>query len=198
MFDSILSANLTEIKQAVWFTEIPDETIKWIGHPSIITRIPQFILSVVVICIGAIAPVWTYQFAHGLELALIPLGAGLFIYEYLSIKSITIPGTNFQIGGRTYVITDQRIIKKTGIISRNTLVLRYANIEHTSKTQSILERIFDFGDVEIATAGTGFTEAYLDDVRDPKRVAELIDNMRSRTTTKEQGTLQESSSESHR
>jgi uncharacterized membrane protein YdbT with pleckstrin-like domain len=51
------------------------------------------------------------------------------------------------------VITDRRLIHKTGLISRNTLELRLNKIESVNITQGILGRIFNCGAVTVTGSG---------------------------------------------
>ena len=54
-----------------------------------------------------------------------------------------------------FVVTDQRIIVKTGFISRNTAELNHRNVESVNLDQGILGRIFNFGSLQINGTGAG-------------------------------------------
>jgi uncharacterized membrane protein YdbT with pleckstrin-like domain len=51
-------------------------------------------------------------------------------------------------------ITNKRVIAKVGLISRNTIELNLSKIESIRVDQSILGRIFNFGGIIVAGAGT--------------------------------------------
>ena len=53
------------------------------------------------------------------------------------------------------VLTDSRFIKKTGWIIRNTEDIRIDRMEEINLNQSILGRIFDYGDIRISGMGAG-------------------------------------------
>jgi uncharacterized membrane protein YdbT with pleckstrin-like domain len=53
------------------------------------------------------------------------------------------------------VVTDRRIILKTGLISRRTLEMNMAKVESVDVTQGILGRILNFGTVVIRGIGAG-------------------------------------------
>src|SRR5262249_24411234 len=53
-------------------------------------------------------------------------------------------------------VTDRRIIFKEGFISRNTVEMHMDKVESVDVDQSILGRIFDYGDVIVKGTGTGF------------------------------------------
>ena len=53
--------------------------------------------------------------------------------------------------GKRYILTNKRIIKKTGIIRRETEELMLRKIEGVKTKQSIMGRICGYGDVEVTT-----------------------------------------------
>lgn len=66
-----------------------------------------------------------------------------------------------------YVITNRRIILKTGIISRHTFEMRLQKIESISFSQGILERMLNYGTIVIT--GTGDTSQAFKDISNPLR-----------------------------
>lgn len=75
------------------------------------------------------------------------------------------------------VITTKRVIFKTGFIKRKTVELNHKQIESLSFSQSILGRIFNFGDINIY--GTGGVNTPINDIDNPlifrNKATELID-----------------------
>ena len=53
-------------------------------------------------------------------------------------------------------VTNRRIIYKEGFISRNTVEMHMDKVESVDVDQSILGRIFDYGNVIVKGTGTGF------------------------------------------
>lgn len=64
-----------------------------------------------------------------------------------------------------FVITNRRIIMKTGLISRHTLEMNMTKIESVNVYQSILGRILGYG--EITIVGTGGTRETFVDIKNP-------------------------------
>jgi uncharacterized membrane protein YdbT with pleckstrin-like domain len=58
-----------------------------------------------------------------------------------------------------YAVTNKRIIKKTGLISRKTKEIYLSHVESISIDQGILGRILNFGTIVII--GTGGTRNYM-------------------------------------
>lgn len=54
-----------------------------------------------------------------------------------------------------FVVTTQRIIVKTGLISRNTIELNHRNVESVQLQQGIIGRIFGFGSLYLLGTGAG-------------------------------------------
>lgn len=66
----------------------------------------------------------------------------LALYEWLRLRSIE------------QGVTNKRVIRKTGIISRNSDEMKLSSIETVEISQGIWGRIFGFGNVEITGRGT--------------------------------------------
>jgi uncharacterized membrane protein YdbT with pleckstrin-like domain len=62
-----------------------------------------------------------------------------------------------------FAITNKRVIIKTGLFSRHTLELNLNKIESVNVKQSILGRIFGYGNIQII--GTGGTRETFIDIR---------------------------------
>lgn len=53
-------------------------------------------------------------------------------------------------------ITDRRIILKTGFIRRDTIEMSVEKVESIDVNQSLLGRLFDYGDITVRGTGAGF------------------------------------------
>lgn len=89
----------------------------------------------------------------GLSIVFLPMTAALLLYAYLKIRST-------EMG-----ITSKRVIRKSGVIMRDTAEIRLSKVESVSVRQGFLGRIFGYGDVVIA--GTGGNGAVMKGVDDP-------------------------------
>jgi hypothetical protein len=78
-----------------------------------------------------------------LLLAIPTLGIALFaaLYEWLRLRAI-------ELG-----VTNRRVVRKTGIVSRQTEELRLASIETIDLRQTTWGRVFGFGDVVLTGRG---------------------------------------------
>jgi uncharacterized membrane protein YdbT with pleckstrin-like domain len=87
-------------------------------------------------------------------------------------------------------VTNQRIIYKTGFISRATNELQLKSIEEVSMQQGVLGRIFGYGKIEIH--GTGEEQIILPSLGDPlelrKALQEAIGEIQNATAPVSSGT----------
>lgn len=103
----------------------------------------------------------------GVSIVFLPVTAALLLYAYLKIRST-------EMG-----ITSKRVIRKSGVVMRDTAEIRLSKVESVSVRQGFLGRIFGYGDVVIA--GTGGNGAVMKGVADPlafrAKVDGAVDNL---------------------
>ncbi len=73
-----------------------------------------------------------------------------------------------------YGLTNNRIITKTGIISRSTEEMKLSKVETVEIKQGVLGRILGYGDVVIS--GTGSSSVVISGVSNPIEVKKKIDS----------------------
>jgi len=107
---------------------------------------------------------WTAKGRLILGIILIPLVIGIFItiYEWLRLRAI-------ELG-----VTTHRVVRKTGIISRETDEIRLSAIETVDLSQSMWGRLLGFGDVRVT--GRGESSMLLNRVADPVGVKRAIES----------------------
>lgn len=107
---------------------------------------------------------WTAKGRLILGIVLIPLVVGIFItiYEWLRLRSI-------ELG-----VTNRRVVRKTGIMSRETEELRLSAIETVDLHQTTWGRMLGFGDVRVT--GRGESSMLLWRVADPIGVKRAIES----------------------
>ena len=82
-------------------------------------------------------------------------------------------------GGRSYVLTNRRLIAKKGIVERNSLELMLRKCEGVQIKQSIIGRIFNFGTVLVTTGdATNSFEYIKDPVVFSTQINQMIDSMK--------------------
>ena len=115
---------------------------------------------------------WTAKGRLILGIILIPLIIGIFItiYEWLRLRSI-------ELG-----VTTHRVVRKTGIVGRETEEIRLSAVETVDLDQSTWGRILGFGTVRVT--GRGESSLLLTHVADPVAVKRAIETAYSESIEK--------------
>ena len=116
---------------------------------------------VIVLGIIAVVALLIAQIAWG-ALAAAVLAVVIAGYQWLWLRGIE------------QAVTNRRVVRKFGIVSRDTTELRLASIETVDLRQSFWGRVFGYGNVEIT--GRGETAMVLDRIAHPIEVKREIES----------------------
>ncbi|HXA42565.1 MAG TPA: PH domain-containing protein [Candidatus Solibacter sp.] len=97
-------------------------------------------------------------------LAVLLLLLGLFVYldvQYIVWRSVT------------YTITDQRILLRRGVLGKFSRSIGMSRVQDVSTSQSLFGRMFDYGNVEIESAGKDGAEILIY-VPDPQHFRDVL------------------------
>jgi uncharacterized membrane protein YdbT with pleckstrin-like domain len=122
----------------------PGETILFASTIHWLIYLPAMLL-----LIAAIAA--TFQTVGGSELVWRSISLLLFAAALLSAARAWFKRWTTEIA-----VTDRRIIYKRGFIRRHTIEMNMEKVESVDVNQSLLGRIFDYGDVLVRGTGVGF------------------------------------------
>ena len=156
-----------------WLHLTDDEAVLWTGHPSLYTVAPGLLASFVLAAVGialtvafALSVAWLPDPLTTLPawtpLVLVVCGALYAVGEYIVLKQTR------------YVITTEEVYRKEGLLRQNVAKIRHDRIQNTTCDQSLVERLFSFGDITIYTAGTDAMEIRLTDVPQAQTVNGLL------------------------
>lgn len=156
-----------QVTEADWLHLTDDEQVRWSGRPSRVTLVPALLAAVVLVLVGvgltlSIRPLfldrgWPVAISY-LPLLLAAAGIAYGVYVYLQWVRLL------------YVITDEEIYVKIGLVSRDVTQVPLTRVQNTSYNQSVLERLLSFGDIHVYTAGTHTDDLILENVPNPERV----------------------------
>jgi uncharacterized membrane protein YdbT with pleckstrin-like domain len=76
--------------------------------------------------------------------------------------------------GLIYVLTDRRVIRRSGIVRESVFEAPLRTIQHTSVFQPLLERLLGLGSIGFATAGSDVFDAFWVAVRRPFAVHKIV------------------------
>jgi uncharacterized membrane protein YdbT with pleckstrin-like domain len=109
----------------------------------------------------------------GIPLSVIGIGILIIVGAYLNIKN-----TDF-------VVTNEGLYKKTGVLSRSVQKIGFEKVQNISFSQGIIANYFGYGNVEISTAGGSGVEMRFNGIDDPKSVQERVATEMKKHTGKE-------------
>ena len=150
---------------------VHDERILWQGRPSWRSQMSFFILWVPVallpvIIVGLLRandidtglPYWQWLFIS------LVLAALVVVYDFLRRYATF------------YVVSNQRLRVRTGILSRREQTARFERVQNVSISQSLLDRMFKVGAVQFDTAGTDTSDSNLDfrGISDPQELVRIV------------------------
>lgn len=75
-----------------------------------------------------------------------------------------------------YRITNQRLIIESGILTKRTNEMELFRIRDVSVKRNIIERMFNFGDIKIASTDITNSELVLNNVKGSQEVKDIIRN----------------------
>jgi uncharacterized membrane protein YdbT with pleckstrin-like domain len=140
----------------------PGETILFEGHPSWRSILGFYIKGLgLALVAGAIG--W-FALSHG-------AGAGIFAGAF---AIVVVVGLLKRIA-TTYVISNQRLHIRRGIVARRTQETRLDRVQNVNTAQSVLERLLQVGTVNFDTAGTEDSDFAFVGVADPGDVVKAVD-----------------------
>lgn len=127
----------------------PGEEILYRAHITRLTLAPLVALLALVLAVAAFA--WFgMQSAPG---ALTALAAAVVVGIVLGWKLLVLRSNE-------YILTNHRVIRKTGILSQQTMDSRLDKVNNIEHRQSLWGRLLNFGDVEIDTASEVGAEVF--------------------------------------
>jgi uncharacterized membrane protein YdbT with pleckstrin-like domain len=132
-----------------WLSLTKDEEIIHEVNPSFWASLPTYVFAGVLVGVGVLAALY-FMIAPLLLVSVVGLILG--VAEEIRRRFTW------------YVLTTEEVYVKTGIISQYPRHARYDNIEDHEMDKTIVERIFGFADIYLATAGSDGQELLMDNV----------------------------------
>lgn len=145
-----------------WVTLTDGEEVVWTGGPTLLAAAGPIVGGALLVLAGLAGAGALTEPLRWLALAVAAVGLVVVAATYVRVQSTR------------YVLTSEEVYRKTGILSRRVTNLRLERIQDTSFSQSLLQRIFSYGDVHISTAGSTGAELRIEDVSDPQHVSAVI------------------------
>lgn len=124
------------------------EEILYVAHPSRIRLVP-LVLVILVLLGGSIF----IAFLNGWDQTMLLVGLGITLIPVLILLQQL-----FLLRANEYVLTNRRVIRQVGILTRSSIDAYLDKINNIEHRQTFWGRVFGYGDLEIDTASeTGMT-----------------------------------------
>ena len=134
-------------------------------HPLVLARevlVPTLVVLAIAIVLALVNFTGSLRDLHWFLVLVLVLG--LFVYldlRYIIWRSVT------------YTITDQRILLRRGVLGKFSRSIGISRVQDVSTYQSLFGRMFDYGNVEIESAGKDGAEV-LGYVPDPQHFRDVL------------------------
>ena len=151
---------------------LPGENVIWKGAPSYLYYLGHFFAGAGLLAMVGLGLILTEANSASPNVMFVFLGL-------LGISLIFIGVALINRNTKTYTLTNKSVISKVGIIARQVHEVGVKDIRSINVNQSILERIFSIGTVEIGSAGTAGIEVQFTGVKHPLHVRDLIRNQKN-------------------
>lgn len=165
------------VEEADWLQLTDGEEVRWLGRPSRYTIALSIVGGVLLVIAGIALTYWlqpvtvsggTQNVLGFLPLLITLLGIAWIAYTYLDWLRLL------------YVITDEEIYVKYGLVSRDVTQVPIDRIQNTSYQQSVLERALKYGDIHIYTAGSSTEDITFANVPRPEIVKTVLSEVVSK------------------
>lgn len=147
-----------------WLRLDEGEDVVWTGHPrtrSILRTVGRVAVPVVVVAVAIAALLTTDQVTVPQQPLFAILGLAVLYalarigWAYVRIRNVD------------YVLTTTNLYKKTGVFSETVTRVGIDRIQSTQLTKDITGNLFDYGSIDVSTAGSSGTELRITDLDDP-------------------------------
>lgn len=166
-----------------WLHLTDEEEIRWASHPSLYTIASSLVVATVLVIVGAGLAGVAFSFAEGRA---VPNWVGFAPLTLTLYGVIQGAKTYVHWHHHVYVITDEAVYVKYGLISRSITQVPIERVQNSSFEQSFLQRLLSYGDVHVFTAGSSTEELTLEDVPNPEEVSETLTTTQTRQVSHDQ------------
>lgn len=165
-----------DLEDADWIHVTDEDQIQWLGRPSRYTIAVSLVVAAV-LAAGGVA--LSYGALPIVERRGLPLWVGLIPLSLTLVGISSGLRTYLSWVRHLYVITDEEIYVRDGLLSREITQVPLERVQNASFDQSLLERLLSFGNVHIFTAGSSTEDLTFESVPNPQDVAETLTNTQS-------------------
>ena len=129
--------------------------------------------------IGIAGTILTFEFLQVTELPfpialLLGVALSTLIGTAIGLATLRVGWQFLEWLSRVYVLTDRRVVCRSGVLRMSVFQTQLKNIQHTSVFASLRERTTGLGTIGFATAGSDTFEAFWTMIRNPFGVHKIV------------------------
>jgi membrane protein YdbS with pleckstrin-like domain len=168
-----------------WLDDIlhDDEEILYSAHPTRWVSAPSYIAGAALGLIGLLTMLFTIirvdTVVTGYEIGTLPIEAVAAGIALIVFGAVFAGFEHVRRQNKWHVITNDEVIRKTGILRIDVEKIPMSHISSNEKSQTPFQRIVGIASIDIFTASTSGQEMKLGGVRDPSTVISSIDRHQS-------------------
>ena len=102
---------------------------------------------------------------------------GIPMIAAFGLGILIIAGAYLSVKNTDYVVTSDNLYVKKGVLSRSVQKIGFDKVQNISFSQGVLGNQFDYGNIEISTAGGQGVEMRFRSIENPKQVQERINDL---------------------
>jgi len=146
-----------------------DEKLLLARNPAMFRNHPFYYIGCLILIVGPIVAKFVLSAGEILSYifyGLTALGALILFFWWVQVK------------GTRLTLTDERIVLRTGILSKQTTEVYHADVRNVNISQSFFQRIFNVGSIGISSAAQSNIEIQASGIPKPQEIGELINQYR--------------------
>ncbi|MFB6192634.1 MAG: PH domain-containing protein [Candidatus Nanohaloarchaea archaeon] len=113
---------------------------------------------------------------------------GIPLIAAFGLGLLVIAGAYYNVKNTFFVVTSQGLYRKSGVFSRNVQKIGFDKVQNISFSQGVFGSYFDYGNIEISTAGGQGVEMRFNSIEQPREVEQIINsNLKQERSREEKG-----------
>lgn len=143
--------------------DLVEESI-WTGRPALLSH-PGLVVGGVLLAVAGLAGlVALAPIPGGSVVGAVLLGVGLVLVGIAAVACLRY----------RYELTTRRAVTREGLVSRHTSEIQLDDVRNVVVQRSVADRLLGLGSISLSTAGQAGMEITFRSIRDPQRVADLV------------------------
>ncbi|MFQ3275562.1 MAG: putative membrane protein YdbT with pleckstrin-like domain [Candidatus Nanohaloarchaea archaeon] len=112
---------------------------------------------------------------------------GVPMIAFAGLGLLVMAGAYLNVKNTSFLVTNEGLYRKTGILSRSVQKIGFDKVQNISFSQGVLGKYFNYGNIEVSTAGGSGIEMRFNSIDNPREVENIINNKLKKAQTRSDG-----------